>query len=96
MLALASSSTATRRRRPPPESSWVVCRRNGRMNASASRASAVARSNSRRIWSSRLRRVSRGGVGERNIKELNGTSLFGVRRIRWKRIGPATASSPRA
>jgi len=66
------------------------------MKANASKLSAAARRMSRRTWSSRLRFESRGGVGERNISELNGTSLRGARRIRWNTIGAATARSPRA
>ena len=43
---------------------------------------AEARKRSKSKWSSRLRRVSRGGEGDRNISELNGTSPRGDRRIR--------------
>ena len=51
-------------------------------------------SRSKSQLSSRLRRVSRGGVGVRNMSELNGTSPLGARRIRWNTIGAATAASP--
>ena len=37
---------------------------------------------------------SRGGVAERNIKELKGTSPLGARRIKWNTIGAATAAKP--
>ena len=70
-------------------------RRNGRANARASRVRASALSRRRNQLSRRLRRVSRGGDGERNISELKGTSPRVVRRIRWNRIGAATASAPR-
>jgi len=82
MLALASISTATRWRSLSPTSSRAACRRNGRANAAASRQSAAPRNSRSSTWSSRLRRVSRGGVGVRNINELNGTSPRGERRIR--------------
>ena len=42
---------------------------------------------------SRLRRVSLGGEGARNISELNGCFLCGVRRIKWKMIGSAIANA---
>jgi hypothetical protein len=67
----------------------------GRANANASRLRAVARRSRRNHWSRRFRRVRRGGVGERNIKELNGTSPLVVRRIRWNRMGAATVRAPR-
>jgi hypothetical protein len=70
-------------------------RRNGRANARASRVRASALSRRRNQLSRRLRRVKRGGDGERKISELKGTSPRVVRRIRWNRIGAATASAPR-
>ena len=82
MLALVSISRATRRRSTSPNPRRAAWRRNGRANANASRHRAVARSSSSSKWSSRLRRVRRGGVGVRNISELNGTSPRGDRRIR--------------
>ena len=74
MLALVSIKTAIRaglRRRgssEPPAGGTA-----GRTRTPAG-TSAAARRRSRSRWSSRLRRVSRGGDGERNISELNGTS----------------------
>ena len=87
----AGRPAAARRRRSSSRAAW---RRNGRANARASRHRAAARSRSRSKWSRRLRRVSRGGEGERNMSELNGTSPRGVRRIRWNTIGAAMARNP--
>jgi hypothetical protein len=95
MLALASISTATRCLGASPGSSSAACRRKGRANAKASSPRAAARNNSRSQLSSRFRFVSRGGVGARNISELNGTSPRGARRIRWNTIGAAIARAPR-
>ena len=64
MLALVSISTAIRRRSSSPRFKPAAWRRNGRANANASRHRAAARRRSRSRWSSRLRRVSRGGDGD--------------------------------
>jgi hypothetical protein len=56
--------------------------RNGRANASESKQMTPQRSSNRRICSSRLRRVMRGGEGKRNINELKRTFSFEVRRMR--------------
>ena len=94
-LALVSIRTRSRRRSTSPKFRLAASRKNGLENARASNASAEALSRSRKMLSSRLRRVSRGGVGARNIRELKGTSPFGVRRIRWSTMGAAMASAPR-
>ena len=44
--------------------------------------------------SSLLRRERRGGVGSKNISELNRSRSRVVRRMRWKITGPATANAP--
>jgi hypothetical protein len=46
------------------------------------------------MFSNRLERVTRGGVGWRNIRELKGIFSRDVRRIKWNTIGAATASAP--
>ena len=73
MLALVSTA-ATRRLLDVAEVSRPPARRNGRAKAKASRPRAAARRSRRSQLSSRLRRVSRGGDGVRNMSELNGTS----------------------
>ena len=71
---------------PPPldvaesQPSRLAQERPGKGKSQQTRA--AARKSSRSKWSSRLRRVSRGGVGDRNISELNGTSPRGDRRIK--------------
>src|SRR5262249_26815251 len=54
-----------------------------------------ARKRSKSHWSSRLRRVKRGGVAERNITELKGTSPRGTLRIKCKTTGARMADKPR-
>ena len=95
MLALVSIKRAIRRCSTSPKSNWAAWRRNGLANANASKESAAARSKSKSQLSSRLRRVRRGGVGDKNMSELNGTSPLGARRIKWKMTGAARASRPR-
>jgi hypothetical protein len=56
-------------------------RKKGRLKANASKVNASARSKSRNQLSKRLRRVNLGGVGRKNIKELNSICPFGCRRI---------------
>ena len=97
MLALVSTRITTRLPAPatfasPGSSCWTK----GRAKPSASSATARQRSSSSQRFSSRLRRVTRGGVGWRNMSVLKGVTSFVVRRMRWKRIGPMTASAPRA
>ena len=46
------------------------------------------------MFSSRLRRVSRGGVDCKNINELKIVFSREVRRMRWKMIGAAIAAAP--
>ena len=78
MLALVSTSTATRCWLASVSFAWAGCRQNGRENASANSTSANPRSANSSQCSIRLRRVMRGGDGDRNINELNGVSPRGV------------------
>src|SRR6267142_2970266 len=66
----------------------------GRAKPRASRQSTPQRSRSKRRCSRRLRRVSRGGEGIRNISELKDLRSRVVRRMRWKMTGSATARPP--
>src|SRR6266850_4847293 len=67
---------------------------NGLAKQRARRHSTPQRSKSRRRCSNRLRRVSRGGEGIRNIRELKDLRSRVVRRMRWKMTGSATARPP--
>ena len=82
MLALVSISTAVLRPGTSAKSSFTLLLKNGRMKAAAINATAAIRSANSNKLSNRLRRVSVGGVGRRNISELKGTSPLGVLRIR--------------
>src|SRR5882672_10089664 len=66
----------------------------GRAKPRARRQSTAQRSKSRRRCSNRLRRVSRGGEGIRNMRELKDLRSRVVRRMRWKITGSATARPP--
>ena len=55
---------------------------NGRANPSASRQSTRQRSSRRKMFSTLLERVTRGGVDWRNISELKVTFSRDVRRMR--------------
>jgi len=59
---------------------WLLQKGPGKPRAS--RQITRQRSSSRKMFSSRLRRVTRGGTGLRNISELNGICSFDVRRMR--------------
>src|SRR5258708_29657705 len=67
---------------------------NGRANPNASRHSTRQRRRRRKIFSNRLRRVTPGGVGIRNISELKTVFSREVRRMRWDTTGKATARAP--
>src|SRR5437016_1710549 len=95
MLALASTNRMIRRAPDEDGSAGRAFLRNGRAKPSASRQMTAQRKISSRICSRRLRRVRRGGEGDRNMSELNGVRSRVVRRMRWKITGSATARAPR-
>jgi hypothetical protein len=76
MLALASTSTIIFLAPDELGSFATICFRNGRAKPNASRISAAQRNASSNKCSSRLRLVSRGGVGCRNINELKSARSF--------------------
>ena len=83
MLALVSTRIATRRPAADlPAFFAVLSRKNGRANPSARASSTRQRSSRSQRFSRRLRRVTRGGVGWRNMSELNGFTSRVVRRMR--------------
>src|SRR5215469_12800770 len=94
MLALVSRSKMICR--PPLADSiggWLFEKKGRAKPVAISTRQAQRSSNSKRC-SSFLDRTVRGGVGRRNISELNGIRSRAERRIKWNRIGPATASVP--
>src|SRR2546430_15186654 len=94
MLALVSTSRTVLFAVPDDGAESKAFLIYGRAKPSARRQSTPQRSRSRRRCSRRLRRVSRGGEGMRNISELKDLRSRVVRRIRWKMTGSATARPP--
>ncbi len=93
MLALVSTRITTFLAWPAGVSASGRCRK-GRANPKARRQSTRQRKISKKMFSSRLRRVSRGGVGCRNMSELKMVFSREVRRMRWKMMGAAMAAAP--
>ncbi len=82
MLALVSTSTTERFGCAAAGSLNAFCRKNGRENPSASKSSARQRRSSSSRCSSLWRFESRGGLGCRNMSELNVRFSRVVRRMR--------------
>src|SRR5258708_33469097 len=94
MLALASTSSIIRWPCSASEAGGSTDLRNGREKPIASKQNAKQRRINRKIFSKRLRLVTLGGEGARNINELKICFSRVVRRMRWKTIGRAIAAAP--